>query len=153
MRINKPNKFCKLYGVELEYEKNLSDAEVRLYYIYLRLVDWDSKHTHTFGSTAITIRQLKSVYLPDWSVGKISYVRRSLIQKRWLEKCPDKRIGVREYRIYRSKSVQVAEQYVQLIRRGVQLPEQSVQSSEKGSPDGRELLRRKKEELLGKMKM
>jgi len=153
MRINKPNKFCKLYGIELEYEKALSDAEVRLYYVYLRLVDWDSKHIYTFGSTSITIRQLKSAYLPDWSVGKISYTRSSLIQKTWLEKRPEHRVGVRCYPVYRSKSVQLAEHAIQLMRQSVQAPELPVQSAEIGSPEGRELLRKKKEELFGKMKL
>lgn len=146
MRINKPNKFCKLYGIELEYEKDLSDAEVRLYHVYLRIVDWDSKHTHTFGSSPVTIRQLQSEYLPNWSTGKISYTRQSLIKRGWLEKKPEKRIGVCYYMIYRSKSVKAAEHTIQLIRQGVQTPEQPVQPTEKGSPDGRELLRRKMEE-------
>ena len=152
MRINKPNKFCKLYGIELEYEKKLTDAEVRLYHVYLRIVDWDTKHIHTFDSSAITVRQLQSAYLTHWSVGKISYTRRSLIEKRWLEKRPEHRIGVREYRVYRLKSVQLAEQAIQLIRQGVQIPEQPVQPDEKGSPEGRELLRKKMEELRDKMK-
>ena len=131
MRINKPNKFCKLYGIELELERDLLDTEVRLFHIYLRLVDWDIKHKDTFGSTAITIRQLKSMYLPKWSIGKISYVRNSLIQKKWFEKRDEGRIGIREYRVYRAKGFQIAERYLPLIRQGVQISEPSVQSNEK----------------------
>jgi len=150
--MNKPTKFCKLYGVELEYEKELSDAEVRLFHIYLRIVDWDSKHTNTFGSTPITIRQLRATYLPSWSVGKISYTQRSLIQKRWLEKRPEHRIGIREYRVYKSKGFQVAEKYIPLMRQGVQLPELPVRTIEKATPDVNDLFRTKKEELKGKMR-
>ena len=151
MRINKPTKFCKLYGVELEYEKELSDAELRLFFVYRRIVDWDNKHTDTFGSTAITIRQLQTAYLPDWSVGKISNIRRSLIGKRWLEKRPEHRIGIREFRIFRSNGFKIAEKYIPWIRQGVPLPELPVRTVEKPVTNNDDLWIKKKEELKGKM--
>lgn len=149
--MSKPTKFCKLYGVELEYEKELSDAELRLFFVYRRIVDWDNKHTNTFGSTAITIRQLKAAYLPNWSIGKINNTQRSLIQKRWLEKLPEHRMGIREYRIYRAKGFQLAEKYIPYIRQGVPLPELPVRTVEKTALTDDDLWRKKKEELKGKM--
>ncbi|OHB23136.1 MAG: hypothetical protein A2939_01935 [Parcubacteria group bacterium RIFCSPLOWO2_01_FULL_48_18] len=151
MKIKKPNKYCKLFGVEIEFENKLNDAEVRLFHLYLRIVDWDSKHTEVFGSSDITIRNLKKHYLQFWSIGKISYTRQSLIEKGWLEKGSDGGVGVRNYWIYRLKRVQVAEQCIQHTRQGVPIDEQSVQFGEKSHEEKVAIYRRKRGDIIGGM--
>jgi hypothetical protein len=86
-------------------------------------VDWDKRHNETFSSTNTTLRDIKKFYLPNWSLGKISYTRRGLIKKGWLVERVDKRTEVRNYRIYREKNVQIVEQEFQLDKQNVQPPE------------------------------
>jgi len=150
-KIGKPNKYCKLFGVEIEYEKNLNDAEVRLYHLYLRIVDWDIKHKETFGSVEISIRSLKQFYLSNWSVGKLSYTIRSLIKRGWLEKREDGRMSIKHYGFYRLKNVQVAEQLIQKVRQGVQLTEQDVQLASRDDNEKVKIFKQEKAELIDKM--
>ena len=118
--------YTRQYRIAIEKEKELNDAEVRLYYIYVRIADWDKRHKETFGSTNTTLRDIQRDCLPRWCLGKLSYTSRNLIKKGWLVKRPDKRIEVRNYGIYREKSVQVAERMLQLDKQSVQSSEQDV---------------------------
>lgn len=150
-RINKPNKYCKLFGIEIEYENQLTDPEVRFYHVYLRTVDWDVKHKETFGFSDISLRDLKKHYLPNWSIAKMSGVRRSLIKKGWLEMKAGGQIGVKNYYIYRLKSVQVAEQCIQQMRQGLPIDEQLVQFSEQSDKEKTALLKKETLNLVEKM--
>lgn len=133
------NKWVKLHACEIEHEKALNDAEVRLFYIFLRIVGWDSKHFETFGSIKITIRDLMGYF--DWSQGKVDYTLNGLIKKGWLERRADKKIAVRGYWLYRLKSVQAFEQQIQLVRQGVQKNERVVQPAEKDGRERQEIVR------------
>lgn len=144
------NKFCRLFNFDIEHEKQLGDAEVRIYHLFLRLVDWDSKHAN-FGSVEVTVRELAKEYLP-WSIGKVSETIRSLIVKGWLIKIGRSRIAIKNYWVYKQSNVREIEQLVQQARQGVQISEPVVRSTEEGGFEGRELLRKKKEELGRKMK-
>jgi len=152
IKIRKPNKYCRLFGVEIEYEKQLSDAETRLYHLYLRIVDWDVKHGDIFGSTDITIRRLREHYLPSWSIGKISYTRQSLIEKKWLEKRSDGSVGVVNFLVYRIKHVQSAEHLIQQMRQGVPITEKLVQCYENKGSGGMGLFKHEKAELSNKFR-
>lgn len=144
------NKFCRLFNFDIEHEKSLEDSEVRFFHLMLRIVDWDQCHVNSFGSVSITVREFSKEYLP-WSPPKVSGIINSLIKKGWLERRGRSKILIRDYRIYRIRSVQEAGRLVQQIRQGVQIPELSVQPTEKGSPEGRDLLKKKREELIRKV--
>lgn len=132
MRIRKPSKYVRHYGFELGLEKELTDQEVRLFHVYKLIVDWDKKHSETFGYAEITIRDLQEVYLPSWSIGKISSIRNKLIQKKWLTKRSDGMVGPSWYLAYRIKDVQTPEQHVQNTRKRIQSDEQLVLPNEQG---------------------
>jgi len=150
MKIKKSkNKFCKLYASEIEYEQELNDPEVRLFHLYLRIVDWDKKHTDTFGSSNIKIRELKETFMTNWSTGKISYTRSSLIKKGWLEDRPDGRIGIQNYFVYRLRA-QDAEPLIQRMRQGVQISEQGIQQDEKNGKEQLDNLKNEKANLSDK---
>lgn len=145
------NKFCRLFNFDIEHEKLLDDDEVRFFHLMLRVVDWDKRHTDTYGSIKITVRELKE-YLP-WAIGKISPVINSLIARGWLERKERSRISIRSYWIYRIRSVPKAEQLVQQLRQGVQIPEPPVQPAEKDGFRELESIRKLKEEIARKMKL
>ena len=142
-KVHKPNKFCKIFGIEIEYENQLTDQELRLYHLYLRIVHWDSRH-ESFGISDITILDIKKHYLHNWSTGKISNTRNSLIKKGWLEKYSRSEIGVKEYQVYRLKNVQSAEQCIQQMRQGLPINEQDVHSAEQDYEEKSALLKEEK---------
>ena len=146
-KINKPNKFCKIFGSEIEFENQLTDQEFRLYCLYLRTVHWDNRH-ESFGFSDLTIRNIRKHYLHNWSIGKISNTRRSLIKKGWLEKNQYGEIGVREYKIYRLKNVPSAEKCIQRIRQGLQINEQDVHFNEQTYKNKTSLLEGKKTSIF-----
>ncbi len=94
------NGWCKLLRSDIEPEKPLSDAEIRLYYLYLRIVGWDRRNTEKYGLSAITVRELKATYLPNWSIGKINETQNKLIDRGWLKRSPDGSVEVCGYKAY-----------------------------------------------------
>ncbi len=147
----KLNGHIKLHRKMIEKERDLNDAELRLYLIYARIVDWDSRHQY-FSSTDKTIRQIKTLYLPNWATGKISYTTRSLIKKHWLLR-DKKRVYVTDYGIFRSKTSQEAEQRIQQMGQNFQPVEQDIQSIEQTDYNSRELLRQKMQGLIKRMSL
>lgn len=131
--------FIRLYRyIALIDRKGLTDQEYRLLDIYACLVSWDIKNTERFGIVAdLTIRDIHDEHLPDWSIGKISGVIRSLIKKGRLARLPKKRMRVENFWIYQAKPPQ-AEQAFQLIEQGIQPTIQNVQLAEQNQ---REILR------------
>ena len=155
-RFRKPNKYCKLFGIEIEYEKSLNDAEVRLFHFYLRTVDWEIRHVDYFGTSELTVRDIHELYLPNWSTGKINNTQRSLIKKGWLHRTYYGRIEIINYEMYRESSVQLAEQEIHQTRRGVQLlkkdvqsPKLDVQQDENPFAKWKEDLKQKGKDLMG----
>lgn len=154
------NKWTRIYAKAIDYERQLKDAELRLFHIYLRIVGWDPKHTETFGSSDITQRDLLYL-LPDkksgeknWSVAKVNSVIKSLIDKGWIERRPDGRIAVINYVVYRlvgKDSARLAEQGIRWTRQGVRLEKPTVQPPEKSESDKMRELNEFKRELSNKM--
>lgn len=150
-RINKPNKFCKLFGVDIDYENNLTDPEVRMYHLYLRIVDWDSKHREVFGLSNISVRDLKKHYLHNWSEGKISETRNSLVEKGWFIRESKTVYGVKNYYIYRLRSVQTAEHCIHHTRQGIPIDERDVHQTERSKEDVFDSIMKEKDEVVRKM--
>jgi len=156
------NKWTKIYATEIPYEKELKDAELRLFHIYLRIVDWDLKHTETVGSSDITQRELLDL-LPEkkpnernWSLAKVNSVLQCLVKKGWLEKRPDKRTAVKNYKMYRFRgkdSVQLTERFIHLTRQDVQLDKPLVQQTEKSKEFSFVDLYKKRQGLIDKTKV
>jgi len=121
--------YVKDYRTDIEKEKTLTDPETRLFRLYIRIVDWDKKHRDTFGSSEATIRNIKEYYLPNWSIGKICEKRKTLIEKRFLEK-KNRRTYIIDCDIY-INNTQKTEQKLQLSEQAVQLSEFPFQQDEK----------------------
>ena len=138
-----------LYRREVEREKILTDAELRLYYLYRRLADWDTRHTETFGTVKISIRELRKLYLPSsrWSIGKISATINGLITKEFLERLTTGRILIRYFGIFQAP-IRQGEPLLRLLEQGVPVDEQSVSRPEQ--PD-REALRLQRQNLSKKL--
>jgi len=150
MKYKKPCKYTRLYGFEIDYEKRLTDPELRLYHLFLRLVDWDPKHEETFGSVAhLPFRDIIAAYLP-WSIGKISNVQRSLIAKGWIQKGKNRSIVIPNYGIYRVKNVHLAEKIFQKTRQGAPLTEQEVQQLKQSPEEIRRNFYEKREDFKRK---
>jgi len=76
--------WIKSYRTQLKERCQLTDPEFRLLWVYEHIADWDKKHKKNFGKVIITLRDIKSRFLPNWALGKLSVNRRSLINKGWL---------------------------------------------------------------------
>jgi hypothetical protein len=141
--------YIRLYRyIALEYKKNLTDQEYRLLEVYACLVRWDKKNPEHFGIVSeLSIRDIQKDYLPHWSVGKISTVTKSLIEKNLLTRLPKKRMRVENFWIYQAKPPQ-AEQGFQLIEQGIQPTEQNIQLAEQNQWSE---IRKAREELLGRL--
>ena len=74
------NGFIKSFRKKIKIMCDYSDAEYRLLDALQHIVDWDKKH-NKFGTTEETIRDIKSHYLPNWSIGKISKIMNALIDR------------------------------------------------------------------------
>lgn len=150
MTIMKKKGCIKLFRWEVDREKQLTDAELRLYLLFRRLVDWDRRHEH-FGTVKISIRELHSQYLNfvGWSVTKISVATNSLIKKGFLKRLEHRYICVENFRVFHAK-VWVAEQLFALMEQGVQPTEQDVLQAEQTDPND---IYRRRQELAQKFKV
>lgn len=126
----------KLYRWEVNREKGLTDAELRLYLLYRRLADWDSRHKETFGTVSVSIKTLRENYLPakNWSMGKVSGVTKGLIQKGFLRRASYTRLAVDKFDVFQA-TVQQAEKMFQLIEKGFQITEQNFHPAENRTPE------------------
>lgn len=102
----------------LEKERNLTDSECRLLNVYRAVLDWDSRHKN-FGTSDISIREIKDSYLPHWSIGKISEVRQKLVVNGGLRKLDRSRFAP----CLSEKKLQSVERSVQSTERAVQFAE------------------------------
>ena len=123
--------FVKMYRTPIEgLERHLDDPEFRLLYLYVRLADQDQKHgADNYGFADETQREIKKYYLSNWSIGKISNVRKRLIRKGLLNNDQGS-TEVAGYSAYREKRVPEAERLLQELEQDVQRKEQTVQNSE-----------------------
>lgn len=130
------NGCIKLFRKEIAKEKELTDPEFRLYLLYRRLVDWDHRHTETFGTVKISIKALKAQYMPEknWSVGKISEATNQLIAKGFLKRVSGSRIAVENFWLFQER-VQRAEHAFQLIEKGVQVTETNLRELEQANAE------------------
>ena len=123
--------FIKLYREELTIRmRELSDREVVLLLHCMVQADWDKKHGSKFGTFEYRVREIKSDLLPYWSIGKISTVMNSLLDKGFLQRISRSRVRVALYGLCRA-TVQEAETAYSLIEQGVQPTEQNVQNHER----------------------
>lgn len=106
-------------------EKYLTDAEHRLFLLYRRICVWD-RLKENFGTSEASIRDIRATYLPEWSIGKISRVRNSLVIKNWLVRLDRTKFGVAHPNVWYARKMKEVEQGVQLIEQAVQSPEQAV---------------------------
>ncbi len=125
------NGCINLFRKEVEREKELTDAELRLYLLYRRLVDWDVRHRETFGTVKISIASLRALHLPskNWSIGKVSETKNQLIKKGFLERVPGFRIRVNNFWLYQA-NVRQTEKAFRLIEKGVQITESNFRDVE-----------------------
>ncbi len=119
-------------------EKDLSDAEQRLLLIYRCVCDWDHKHANFFGSSDISLRELKNDFLPGWCIGKLSGVRNKLVEKGLLRRVGRTKFSILKPEIFYGK-IKDIEQSFQLAEQSVQSEEQTVHLVEQKKALGRSL--------------
>jgi len=110
--------------------KFYKDNECRLLDVLIHIADWDKKHKETFGTTGESLRDIKKHYLPEWSTGKLSAVRKKLVKHSDIAIKDDGRIEVKNFWRFVSPDVQKVEQAFQSDEQDVQQDEQSVQPAE-----------------------
>lgn len=114
----------------IEFKKRMTDQEYRLFDMYVVLARWDKRDKERFGIVEdVSIRDLQSECLPDWSVGKISATRTSLAEKGLLTKLPKNKTGVNNFWIYQA-SIRQAEQGFRDMEQQVKPTEQSIHQIE-----------------------
>jgi hypothetical protein len=114
----------------IKYKKPMTDQEARLFDVYLTQARWDKRDTERFGIVEnLSVRDIKAEFLPNWSVGKISEVGKSLVEKKFLAKLPKNRICVNNFWIYQA-TVLKAEQGFQCLEQQVQPTEQNIRQNE-----------------------
>ena len=113
----------------LEYKKSLSDQEYRLLDVYAGIARWDPRDKERFGMVDTSIRDTIDQHLPNWSVGKMSETRTSLVKKGFLIKHPKNIFYVDNFEIY-SATFRKAERILQCIEQGIQPTEQHIRQNE-----------------------
>lgn len=123
--------YLKLYRyMAAKYKLLMTDQEYRLFDMYVINARWDKRDTERFGIVEnLSTRDIKADFLPDWSVGKISEVRGSLVEKKFLTKLPKNRIRVENFETY-SATVRRAEQIFRCLEQDIQPTEQNIRQSE-----------------------
>jgi len=133
MKMNMKKKlvgYLKLYRwIALEFKKDLTDQEYRLLDIYACLARWDPRDKERFGLIEISAGDIQREYLSNWSKGKFSEIKTSLVKKGFLIKYPKHVIGVNNFGIYQS-TVRQAEQMFRCMEQGNQPTEQQIQLNE-----------------------
>ena len=129
IKMEKKASYIKVYKEDLKRLNILKDREFRLYTHYLSFVIWDSRKEAIFGSTDKSIREIKKESLPNWSVGKIYEVQQILIEKGFLITRPDRRMGIKDFYLYRVKPEE-ATSIFRNLEQGIQVPEHLVQNPE-----------------------
>ena len=132
----KINGYVRVHRSDIESEKELNDAETRLYRLYYFMADWDKRHKETFGTVNIPFHAMKAAYLPPkgWSIGKISETINSLIEKNRLRRVSKTRIAVDKFTPFHNQ-VQNTEQNLQPAEHNVQPVEPNVHSAEHRTPE------------------
>lgn len=92
--------YLKFSREDIEVEKDLSDRELRLLNLFVRIVDWDPRHKERFASARITVAEIHRSYLPHWCTGKIWEVTQMLINKGQILRLKDGRIQVVNFTHY-----------------------------------------------------
>ncbi len=119
----------KLYRKEADITKVFSDPEFRLFILFRMIADWDKRHK-TYGMTNVTIKNIQTEFLPEWSTGKISEIINHLIQKGFLSREGRSTIKIKNFWIWTIHNYQLAEQGLRHIELGIQPPEPEVQRGE-----------------------
>lgn len=114
----------------IEYKKPMTDQESRLFDVYVVTARWDKRDKERFGIVEdLSFKDIKDDYLPDWSRGKISEVRTSLVKKGFVKKLPKNKTLVENFWIY-GATVRQAEQGFRCIEQQVQPTEQNIRQNE-----------------------
>lgn len=112
-----------------QQDKDLTDQEYRLLMIYRGSCDWDPKHIN-FGTSDISLREIKKDLLPGWSLGKLSEVRKKMVENGGLRQTSRTRFGIKNPEIFYKKRVRDIELVVQSAERNVHSTEQAVRITE-----------------------
>ncbi len=128
---NKPVGYLKLYRyMAVKYKKPMTDQEYRLFDMYVIHARWDKRDKERFGIVEdFSLRDIQSDCLPEWSVGKISGVRASLVKKGYLATLPKNKTGVNNFWIYQANVLQ-AEQGFRCIEQDIQPTKQNIRQNE-----------------------
>ena len=120
--------WIKLERKELEWMKDLSDAEFR-YYVSARLITvWD-KRSGYFGTFDCRTEDVKEDMLLSWSNGKINGVKKSLMGKGLLKQLPRYRAELTNADVFLSKGRDI-ESFIQETECNLQRTENYVQKTE-----------------------
>ncbi len=119
------NGFVREHKKLLLVETHLLDPEVRLLRLYRLLANYFSKSRH-YRTFNLSYREIKSILLPNWSIGKLSGYTKSLIKKGYI-----KRISRTILYVYdETYLVQTYENTDHSTEEHVQLAEQFAQGAE-----------------------
>jgi len=143
--------YLKLYRyMAIEYKKEMTDQEYRLFDMYVTHARWDKRDTERFGTVEdLSLQDIKNDCLPKWSRGKISETRKSLSEKGFLTKLPKNKTGVNNFWIY-GATVRQAEQGFRCIEQGIQPTEQNIRQNEQ---QDRANLQAEKQNLVDKFRL
>ncbi len=97
--------------------------------VYRGNCDWDQDHVN-FGKSDISIREIKEQFLPGWSTGKLSEVRKKMVENGGLRQYSRTQFGIPYPEIFYIKSIKKLEQAVQSAERSVHSTEQGVRIAE-----------------------
>ena len=104
----------------------LTDAELRMYLVYVALAPFKSGQNRKAGIVDVTYKQLLAGPLRTWSGGSISRTMQTLIEKGFLGRVENSRlIRVNHYPLYQAK-VKEMKLILSLMKPGVPLTEQDV---------------------------
>lgn len=103
----------------------LTDAEQRLYFVYIALAPFEDGPDRKAGVVDVTYEQLLAVPLKTWSKGKISRTLTPLIEKGFLSKVGKRLIKVNHYPLYKAKMKEMKLIFL-IMKPGIPLTEQDV---------------------------
>lgn len=123
--------YLKLYRyMAIEYKKRMTDQEYRLFDMYVTYARWDKRDKERFGIVEdFSLRDIQSECLPSWSTGKLSEVRKSLVQKGFLTSLPKNKTSVNNFWLYQA-TVLHAERGFRCLEQNIQPTEQNIRQNE-----------------------
>lgn len=110
--------------------QELSEREFMLYVTLTNEADWDPKHVYSFGTVRFTLQKFKDRFLPKWSMAKMSGVRKSLAQKRFIEILAPGLVRITLFPVYQTRSMQKVEELLEKLKNRFSYSEDQLQDLE-----------------------